>query len=164
MAAENIRDCGSKWHCFGLPWWRSNRESTCKAWSAGAAGSVPVWGRSPGRENGNPLQYSCLEKPTDTGILKATVHTVTQSQTWLQRLSTAQHCSSREQTEELDTLNTFWREQSHHAFSWWRTWLKWQISSDQKPEGKHHRKPLNYWLQRSVTAPFPKISNMFLKV
>ena len=28
---------------------------------AGEAGSIPGSGRSPGGENGNPLQYSCLE-------------------------------------------------------------------------------------------------------
>ena len=27
------------------------------------SGSVPGWGRSLGRGHGNPLQYSCLEKP-----------------------------------------------------------------------------------------------------
>ena len=26
-------------------------------------GSIPRWGRSPGRGHGNPLQYSCLENP-----------------------------------------------------------------------------------------------------
>ena len=26
------------------------------------AGLIPEWGRSPGVENGNPLQYFCLEK------------------------------------------------------------------------------------------------------
>ena len=26
-------------------------------------GSIPGSGRSPGEENGNPLQYSCLERP-----------------------------------------------------------------------------------------------------
>ena len=30
-------------------------------------GSIPGSGRSPGGENGNPLQYSCLEKPMDRG-------------------------------------------------------------------------------------------------
>ena len=30
--------------------------------SAGEAGSIPGWGRSPGEGNGNPLQYSCLGK------------------------------------------------------------------------------------------------------
>ena len=28
-------------------------------------GSIPGSGRSPGEGNGNPLQYSCLENPTD---------------------------------------------------------------------------------------------------
>ena len=30
-------------------------------------GSIPGWGRSPGRRHGNPLQYSCLENPMDRG-------------------------------------------------------------------------------------------------
>ena len=30
-------------------------------------GSVPGLGRAPGVGNGNPLQYSCLENPMDTG-------------------------------------------------------------------------------------------------
>ena len=34
-------------------------------------------GRSPGEGNGNPLQYSCLDKPMDRGALWATVHGVT---------------------------------------------------------------------------------------
>ena len=33
----------------------------------GDAGSIPGWGRSPGEENGYPLQYSCLENPMDRG-------------------------------------------------------------------------------------------------
>ena len=35
------------------------------------------------KENGNPLQYSCLENPMDGGTWWATVHGVTKSQTWL---------------------------------------------------------------------------------
>ena len=31
--------------------------------NAGDVGSIPGSGRSPGVENGNPLQYSCLENP-----------------------------------------------------------------------------------------------------
>ena len=38
-------------------------------------GSIPGLGRSPGGEHGNPLQYSCLENPTDRGAWWATVHT-----------------------------------------------------------------------------------------
>ena len=36
---------------------------------AGDAGSIPGSGRSPGEGNGSPLQYSCLEIPTDKGHL-----------------------------------------------------------------------------------------------
>ena len=28
-------------------------------------GLIPRWGRSPGGDYGNPLQYSCLENPMD---------------------------------------------------------------------------------------------------
>ena len=51
-------------------------------------GSITGSGRSPGEGNGNPLQYSCLVNPMDRGAWRATVHRVTQSQTWLKRLST----------------------------------------------------------------------------
>ena len=43
----------------------------------GDPGSIPGLGRSPGEGNGNPLQYSCLENPTDRGAWQATVHGVT---------------------------------------------------------------------------------------
>ena len=45
--------------------------------------SISGWGRSPGRENGNPLQYSCLGNPMDRGAWQATVHRVTKSETQL---------------------------------------------------------------------------------
>ena len=48
--------------------------------NAGDAGSVLGWGRSPGVENGNPLQYSCLENSMDRGPWQATVHGVAKSQ------------------------------------------------------------------------------------
>ena len=38
-------------------------------------------GRSPGEGNGTPLQYSCLENPTDGGAWQATVSGVSESQT-----------------------------------------------------------------------------------
>ena len=41
--------------------------------------SVPGLGRSPGRGNDNPLQYSCLENPMDKAASGATVHRVTKS-------------------------------------------------------------------------------------
>ena len=42
---------------------------------------IPGSERSPGGGHGNPLQYSCLENPIDTGAWLATVHTVTKSRT-----------------------------------------------------------------------------------
>ena len=47
------------------------------------AGLIPVSGRSPGGEHGNPLQYSCVENPMDKGTWWATVHGVSKSQTGL---------------------------------------------------------------------------------
>ena len=41
------------------------------------------WGRSPGEGNGYPYQHSCLESSMDRGAWLATVHGVTNSQTWL---------------------------------------------------------------------------------
>ena len=53
---------------------------------AGDPDSIPESVRSPGEGNGNPLQYSCLENPMDSGTQlsvawQATVHGVTKSQT-----------------------------------------------------------------------------------
>ena len=57
----------------GFPKWLSSKESTC---NAGDMGSIPGLGRSPGRGNGNSLQYSCLKNPTDKGAWQATAHGV----------------------------------------------------------------------------------------
>ena len=44
-------------------------------------GSLPGSGRSPGEGHSNPLQYSCLENPTDRGAWWATVHGVAELNT-----------------------------------------------------------------------------------
>ena len=36
--------------------------------NSGDAGLIPGSGRSPGKENGNLLQYFCLENPVDRGV------------------------------------------------------------------------------------------------
>ena len=46
-----------------------------------------------GESNGNPLQCSCLENPRDGGAWWAAVCGVTQSQTWLRRLSSSSSSS-----------------------------------------------------------------------
>ena len=47
-----------------FPTGSDGQESACKA---GDLGSIPGSGRSPGEENGNRLQYSCLENSMDGG-------------------------------------------------------------------------------------------------
>ena len=59
---------------MGLPWWLSGKESACNAVDVGL---IPGSGRSPGEENGNPLQYSHLENSMDRGAWWATVYEVT---------------------------------------------------------------------------------------
>jgi len=48
---------------------------------AGSMGSIPRSGRYPGGENGNSLQFSCLDNPMDRGAWWATVYGVAKSQT-----------------------------------------------------------------------------------
>ena len=49
------------------------KESVC---NAGDPGSIPGSGISPGKGNGNPLQYFCLKNSMDRGTQWATAHTV----------------------------------------------------------------------------------------
>ena len=55
-------------------------------WLTGDKDSVPGLGRCPGGGNGNPLQYSCLDRgknfPMDRGAWWATVHGVTKRHNW----------------------------------------------------------------------------------
>ena len=67
-------------HVEGFPSSSDGKEFAC---NAGDLGSVPGSGGSPGGGNGNPLQYFCLENPSDRGGWQATVHRVSQSCTWL---------------------------------------------------------------------------------
>ena len=60
----------------------NGKESTCQCRRhKRGVGSIPGLGRSPGGENGNSFQYSCLENSMDRGASVATVHRVTKSQT-----------------------------------------------------------------------------------
>ena len=66
---SNLPQCISA----GLPWWLSIKQFACNAGDACrivALGS----GRSPGKGNGNPLQYPCLENPIAKGAWWAIVH------------------------------------------------------------------------------------------
>ena len=57
-------------------------------------GQIPGLGRSPGEEHSDPLQYSCLENPTDRRDWQASVPRVAKSRTRLKRLSTHAHIGS----------------------------------------------------------------------
>ena len=62
--------------CF--PAGSDGKESACNVEDLG---SIPRLGRSPGEENGYPLQYSCLENSMDKGAWQATVHGISNSWT-----------------------------------------------------------------------------------
>ena len=47
---------------------------------SGDADLIPGSGRSPGEQNGNTLQFSCLRNPIGGGAWRAIVHGVTKSQ------------------------------------------------------------------------------------
>ena len=62
---------------LGFPGGSDGKEPAC---NAGDPGLIPGSGRSPGEENGYPLQYSCMENPMDRGAWgRAAVHGVTKS-------------------------------------------------------------------------------------
>ena len=71
----------------GFPGATMIKNLPANAGDSGDIGSIPASGRSPGVGNGNPLQYSCLENPTDRGAWRATVHRVTVNWTWLNMLA-----------------------------------------------------------------------------
>ena len=59
-----------------LPRWLGGKELPT---NAGDMGSTPEMGISPGKGNGNALQYSCLGNPMGWGVWWARVHGVTKS-------------------------------------------------------------------------------------
>ena len=65
----------------GFPDGSAGKESSCNAGDTRDMGLIPVLGRSPKEENGNPLQYSCLKNPVDRGAWQTTVHGVAKSET-----------------------------------------------------------------------------------
>ena len=61
--ASQIVSC----NCHLIPGGSVGKQSACNAEDAGDVGSTPGLERSPGKGNGIPLQYSCLENPMDGG-------------------------------------------------------------------------------------------------
>ena len=75
---------------WGLPKWCNSKESACQCRSHGL---IPRSGRSPGVEDSNSLQYSCLGNPMNRGAWGATVHGVAQESDTTEQLSRTQECS-----------------------------------------------------------------------
>ena len=68
--------------CFlGLPGGSVVKNLPASAGDIRDVGSIPRSGRPPGGGHGNPLQYSCLENPMDSGFWWATIHGLAKSRT-----------------------------------------------------------------------------------
>ena len=59
---------------MGFPGGASGKEPACQCRRTKRQWFKPWVGKIPGRGNGNPLQYSCLENPMDREAWWATVH------------------------------------------------------------------------------------------
>ena len=72
-----ICNCVNTLHDKGFPSGsviKKKKKSTCQCRKHSYSGSVPGSGRSPGKGNSNPLQYSCLENSMNRGAWWTTVH------------------------------------------------------------------------------------------
>ena len=72
--------CVCRLYCHH-PGGASGKEPACQCRRQKTRRPFPGWGRSPGGEHNNLLQYSCLENSMDRGAWWATVHRVAKSQT-----------------------------------------------------------------------------------
>ena len=116
----------------GFPGGTSGKNPRANAGQVTDTASIPGSGRSPGRANGNPLRYSCLENPMDGGVWGATVHRVEKSQTELRQLS------SNRQHKELEgcpTQGPAWRK-LHPPLHWW-SFLLFQLLANPFPRLLH---------------------------
>ena len=76
--------------------------------NAGDVGSISGFARSPGRRNGNPRQYSCLESSMDKGPWWDTVYRVTERDDW--RDCTHTHTHTRGRRPELLCFLPYWNK------------------------------------------------------
>ena len=70
--------CRQYWFDWGLPCGSNGKELAC---NAADLSLIPGSGRSPGKGNGNTLEYSCLENSMDRGAWRAAIHGVAESDT-----------------------------------------------------------------------------------
>ena len=86
--------------------------------NAGDTSWIPGLGRSPGGGNGNPLQYSSQEDPSDSGAWQAAVHGVAKSQT---RLSEHAHLGQIKH-RILESQRPGFKSQLNHLLSLYNPW------------------------------------------
>ena len=93
----------------GIPRWFSGKESTCNAGDPGDASSIPGSERPSGGGNGNPLQYSCQEKPMKRGLVCCS--------TWFFMCDPIQLTKIKEQSRRRLTLLSFieWVKGTHFS-------------------------------------------------
>ena len=75
----NFQTIGIGFHYLKQP--LGDSDGKVSACNARDPSSIPGSGRFPGEENGNPLQYYCLENSMDRVAWQATVHGVAKSDT-----------------------------------------------------------------------------------
>ena len=78
--------------------------------NVGDTGSIPGSGRSPGKQNGKLLQYSCLGNPMDRGTWWVTVRGVAKSET---QLSTQQLNNNTHAPTCANVTHTQWMPQEY---------------------------------------------------
>ena len=78
--AEEISEAATS-PLWGLPGGTVVNDPPANAADVGTTGLISGLGRCSGGVNGNPLQYSHLENPMDTGAWQAIVHGVAKSWT-----------------------------------------------------------------------------------
>ena len=114
---------------MGFPGGWDSKEFAC---NAGDLGSITGLGKSPGEENGHPLQYFCLENPMDRGAWWSTVHWVTKIRTQMND----KHNHSKawklllDLTSPLNLLTNFLRSSLKTVITWQSLlWFKINITN-----------------------------------
>ena len=94
--------------------------------NVGDVSSIPGWERSPGKENGNPPQYSCLENSMDRGAST----TVNGESPWTRKES---------DTTEFATPSGLWGPRVSAApeknLRTWSSLLNWSLWFNHIPRG-----------------------------
>ena len=124
---------------MGLPWGSVVKKLPA---NAGDASSIHGSGRSPGKGNGNPLQYSCLGNPMDRGAWWATVHGAVKEMDMTERLNS--NCSY------LRRIIIGWGRILCVADAWQRLCLH---LLDSRNNPRCHRRTNKKCLQRLPNAP-----------